>query len=263
MAVETIDDVIRALDAIIDWAWTGKNRLGYFAALYRRVTQAVKDGIAKNEFQNGSLMERLDLNFAGRYLQAFDQFRSGQQPTLSWQIAFQAASWWRPLVVEHLLAGINAHINLDLGVAAAVTSPGDQLPGLQADFNQINGVLAGLVRTVEKEMAEVSPLIGLLEKLSLKTDTVIINFSLDKAREFAWDHAVKMAPLCADELQAAIQKLDPEVAALGRLVVSPPWLVKAKVFPIRMFERSSVRRVIDVLAAGKAAPAGAAAAGQR
>ncbi len=37
MAVESIDDVIRALDAIVDWAWTEKSRLGYFTALYRRV----------------------------------------------------------------------------------------------------------------------------------------------------------------------------------------------------------------------------------
>lgn len=261
MAVESIDDVIRALDAIVDWAWTEKSRLGYFAALYRRVTQAVKDGIAKGQFDNGPLMERLDVNFASRYLGAFEQFRSGQQPTLSWQIAFRAASWWRPLVVEHLLAGINAHINLDLGVAAAATSPGDQLPSLQADFNQINGVLAGLVGTVEKEMAEISPLLGLLEKLSLKTDTVIINFSLDKAREFAWDHAVKMAAMSPAELQAAIQQLDPEVAELGRLVVSPPWLIRIQLFPVRLFESSNVRRVLDLLAGGKPAAAAATTAG--
>jgi hypothetical protein len=259
MAVETIDDVIRALDAIIDWAWTEKSRLGYFAALYRRVTQAVKDGIGKGQFQNGPLTERLDVNFAGRYLQAFEQLRSGQQPTLSWQVAFRAASWWRPLVVEHLLAGINAHINLDLGVAAAMTSPGDQLPRLQADFNQINGVLAGLVGIVEKEIAEVSPLIGLLEKLSLQTDTVIINFSLDKARQFAWDHAVQLAPLSGDALQAAIRSLDAETAALGHLVVSPPWLIKIQLLPIRIFESSNVRRVLDVLAGGKPAKAAAVA----
>ncbi len=260
MAVESIDDVIRALDAIIDWAWTEKSRLGYFAALYRRVTQAVKEGIAKQQFQNGPLMERLDVNFAGRYLQALDQFRSGGQPTLSWQVAFHAASRWRPLVVQHLLAGINAHINLDLGIAAAATSPGNQLPGLQADFNQINGVLAGLVSTVEKEMAEVSPLIGLLEKLSLKTDTVIINFSLDKAREFAWAHAVKMSTMSPPELHAAIEQLDPEVAELGRLVISPPWLIKLQLVPIRIFESSNVRRVLDVLAGGKPAAAAAATA---
>lgn len=262
MAVETIDDVIRALDAIIDQAWTEKSLLGYFAALYRRVTQAVKDGIAKGQFDNGPLMERLDVNFAGRYLQAYEEFSSSGKPsTLSWQIAFRAASWWRPLVVQHLLAGINAHINLDLGIAAAVTSPGDQLPGLQADFNQINGVLAGLVGAVEKEMAEVSPLIGLLEKLSLKTDTVIINFSLDKARQFAWDHAVELATLSGEEMQAAIRRFDGEAATLGQLVVSPPWLIKVELLPIRIFESSNVRRVLDVLAGGKPAAAKAAPAG--
>src|SRR3974377_2297500 len=120
MAAETIYDVIRALDGIIDWAWNEKSRLGYFAALYRRVTQTVKDGIASGKFQNGTVIERLDVNFAGRYLDAFAQFRSGQEPTLSWQIAFRAASWWHPIVVQHLLAGINAHINLDLGVPAVV-----------------------------------------------------------------------------------------------------------------------------------------------
>src|SRR5215471_142851 len=162
-SAHTIDDVIHALDQIINWAWSERSRVGYFAALYRRVTQSVKTGIAQGRFQNGPLMEKLDVAFAGRYLEAFNQFRSGKQPTVCWQVAFQAASRWYPIVVQQLLAGINAHINLDLGVAAAVTAPGDQLPGLQTDFNQINQVLAGLVHTVEKEIAEVSPLIGLLE----------------------------------------------------------------------------------------------------
>src|SRR5215472_18545035 len=200
MPVQTIDDVIHALDGIIDRAWNEKSRLGYFAGLYRRVTQAVKEGIAQGKFDNGPLMERLDVNFASRYLDALQQFRSGQPPTRCWLVAFQAVSRWQPLVVQHLLAGINAHINLDLGIAAAVTAPGTQLPALQADFDQINQVLAGLVSTVEKEIAAVSPLLGLLETLSLKTDSAIIDFSLDEARKFAWDHALKMAPMPPPEM---------------------------------------------------------------
>lgn len=261
MPPETIDDIIHSLDGIIDWAWSEESRAGYFAALYRRVTQSVKEGIAEGRFDNGPLMERLDVNFASRYLAAFEQFRSRQQPTVSWQLAFAAAKHWRPLVVQHLLVGINAHINLDLGVAAALTAPGDQLPGLQSDFDQINQVLAALVATVEKEMAEASPLIGLLETFSLKTDTVIINFSLDEARKFAWHHAVKFAPMSATELDAAIKQLDSEVDLLGQLVVSPPWLIRAELLPIRVFESDNVRRVLDVLARTKPAAAAATAAG--
>jgi hypothetical protein len=248
MPPETIDDVIRALGEIIDWAWQQKSRTGYFAALYRRVTQAVKDGVSHGRFQNGPLMERLDVVFANRYLQAFEEFRSGQKTTLSWQVAFQAASQWYPLVVQQLLGGMNAHINLDLGVAAAACSPGDQIAGLQADFNEINAVLAGEVGAVEKEIAKVSPWIGLLEKLGLREETKIINFSLTKARDCAWSEAVKMAALPASQLPAAISDLDLRVQLLGRLVVAPPLFIKLRLFPIRIVENNDVRQVLDVLA---------------
>jgi len=248
MPAETIDDVIHALDGIIDWAWNQKSRTGYFAALYRRVTQSVKDGISQGHFQNGPLLEKLDVIFANRYLQAFEQFRSGQKPTLSWQVAFQAAAHWYPLIVQQLLGGMNAHINLDLGIAAAVCSPGDQIAGLQTDFNEINAVLAGEVGTVAQEIAEVSLWIGLLEKFGLREETKIINFSLTKARDCAWSEAVKMAALPTNNLQAAINDLDVRVQMLGRLVVSPPFWIKLQLFPVRVRENNDVRQVLDVLA---------------
>ena len=74
----TIDDVIQQLDDIIDWSQSHKSRLGYFAALYRKVTLKVKEGIADGYFGDGQRMERLDVTFAGRYLDAFEQYRSNQ-----------------------------------------------------------------------------------------------------------------------------------------------------------------------------------------
>lgn len=245
---QTIDDVIRSLDGIIDWAWNQKSRKGYFAALYRRVTRAVKDGIAQGRFQNGPRMERLDVTFANRYLQAFEQLRAGQQPTLSWQVAFDAASRWYPIVVQQLLVGINAHINLDLGVAAAQTAPGDQLAGLQTDFNQINTVLAELVGVVEKEIGEVSPLIDLLQKFGLRTETQIINFNMTIARDAAWNVAVTLAATSPDLQDAAIAGVDLSTSLLGKLVASPPMLIKLQLLPIRAFESNNVRKILDVLA---------------
>ncbi|MGH9566221.1 MAG: DUF5995 family protein, partial [Candidatus Angelobacter sp.] len=148
MPAETIDDVLRELDGIIEWSFDRRSRLGYFAALYRRVTLAVKEGILNGRFQDGVRMERLDIMFASRYLDALQQFRSGRSTTLSWRAAFQAASYWYPLVLQQLLLGMNAHINLDLGVAAACCAPGSQFSSLQADFNQINTLLAEQVGAV-------------------------------------------------------------------------------------------------------------------
>ena len=75
---ETIDQVIDQLADIIDWSRSHKSRLGYFAMLYRNVTLKVKEGIADGYFGDGQRMERLDVTFAGRYLDAFEQYRSNQ-----------------------------------------------------------------------------------------------------------------------------------------------------------------------------------------
>ena len=145
MPANTIDEVVAALDSIIQRAWDEQTRMGYFAALYRRVTIAVRDGLRGGAFQNGPLMEQLDVVFASRYLDALSAYQSGGTPSRSWRLAFEACSHDNRLILQHLLAGMNAHINLDLGVASAQVSPGDQLPQLKTDFDQINDVLAAQV----------------------------------------------------------------------------------------------------------------------
>lgn len=246
---ENIEQVLLALDEIIAWARTANSRVGYFTSLYRRVTRSVKEGIDQGKFQNGPLLERLDVVFANRYLAAYEQFRSGQMPTLSWQLAFRSASARFPLIVQQLLIGVNAHINLDLGIAAATVAPGDQLPGLKTDFDQINAVLAGEVGAVEKQIAQVSPLIGLLEKFGMRTETAIINFSLKTARDHAWSVATRLSTVPAENLPAAIHDVDVSTEWFGRLVISPPLWIKLKLLPIRLFESNNIRRVIDVLSA--------------
>src|SRR6202008_4811607 len=95
------------------------DRAGYFAALYYKVTSRVRDGIHNGEFEDGARMEKLDVLFASRYLDAYTKWRNGQQPSLSWQTAFESTKRSSVLVLQHLLLGMNAHINLDLGIAAA------------------------------------------------------------------------------------------------------------------------------------------------
>src|SRR5690242_20695764 len=86
----SIDEVIARLDAIIEQATIDGDKLGLFAVLYRTVTAAVKDGIATGRFEDGPRMERLDVVFANRYLDAFDRYRRGETTTRSWRAAFAA-----------------------------------------------------------------------------------------------------------------------------------------------------------------------------
>jgi hypothetical protein len=244
--VENINDVIAALDSIVDRARDEQSRLGYFAALYRRVTRRVRDGIAQGRFQDGPRMEHLDVVFAGRYLTALDRFRAGQDPGRSWHVAFTAAANPLPLVLQQLLAGMNAHINFDLGIAAAEVS------AVKADFDKINNVLAEEVAGVEQALAEISPLIGLLERAGLRTETKIINFNLSKARDLSWFTAERLmaAPPALKELN--IEGLDVPVAALGVAILHPPPACALQLAQIRAVECNDVRRVLDVLASGGA-----------
>ncbi len=255
MAVQTIDDVISSLDAIVQQSYDNASRLGYFAALYRRVTRAVKDGIAADSFQNGPLMARLDVVFASRYLDALATFQAGGSASRSWMVAFQGCGDADLLILQQLLSGMNAHINLDLGVAAAQVSPGAQLPQLKPDFDEINGVLASLVGTVASEIAAVSPLIGDLEKIGLRDETSLVNFDMTAARDAAWLTAEHLANEPSSLHDATVSALDLGVSIQGRAILYPPF-AGAGLQLIQQAETKDVRQVIEILS--QAGPEGAA-----
>lgn len=245
---KTIDEVIARLTEIIDQSRREHSRLGYFAALYRKVTISVKQGIANGRFLNCERMEKLDVIFASRYLEAYDLYRMGKQPTAAWQISFDAAARWRPLILQQLLLGINAHINLDLGIAAVTVSPGDQLAELKQDFDAINTVLAELVLPVESEIGGLSPWIGFLEKIDPSADDAIINFSMRVARNEAWKFALKLNGLDQQQQAAAIDERDRKIADLGKLVLHPPGVMfKLGLLAIRLRESNDIPKAIEAL----------------
>lgn len=245
---KTIDEVIEQLDRVIASAILGESRLGFFPALYRKVTLKVKEGIETNRFQDGPRMERLDVNFANRYLESLAMYQSGENPAACWLVSFEAAKSWRHIVLQHLLLGMNAHINFDLGMAAAETCPGDELPPLKHDFDEINKILAGLVNQVEDEINELSPWIDFLDHIDPSLDDRIINFSMDRARAQAWKVAVSFASIPQDEWRAPTDELDRKMASLGDRVADPgnP-ILNIGLLIIRARESNNVRHIIEVL----------------
>ncbi len=254
MGVQTIDDVVRALDTIVQQSYDNASRLGYFAALYRRVTCAVRDGISGGSFQNGPLMEQLDVVFASRYLDALATFQAAGIASRSWMLAFQGCADADLLILQQLLAGMNAHINLDLGIAAAQVSPGDQLPHLKPDFDEINAVLASLVDLVASEIASVSPLIGDLEKIGLRSETSLVNFDMTAARDAAWFTAERLANEPLFLHGATIDALDLAVSIEGRAILYPP-IGTDGLKLIQQAESKDVRLVIQTLSQGSSATA--------
>lgn len=247
MALADIDIVLERLDGVIEETIAANSRAGYFAAMYRKVTKAVRRGVVDGRFADGDRMARLDRVFAERYLDAYDQWSSGGAPTASWQAAFAATKRWRPIIVQQLLVGMNAHINLDLGIAAATVAPGADLAGLRDDFDTINDVLAELIDGFMDDVSDVSPWTGQLVRIGGRTDEALVKFSIEAARRQAWDLAVQLAGVPPDTWGATIDNRDQGTANLTRAILSPGPILPAGLFLIRLRESNDVVRVIRSL----------------
>ena len=243
----TIDEVIAVLEAIIIESEKNNDPLGYFAALYQNVTIGVKEGIANNFFEDGPRMEQLDIVFANRYLNAWYSYKNNGPVPLSWKRAFELSTSYWPIVLQHILMGINAHINLDLGTAAAEISRGKNLGDLENDFNKINTILSSLVHEVENDLSAVWPALKYLLKWSGKVDDFLVDFSMKLAREGAWKYASQLVDVPEPGVQLFIDERDQRVADKVHIIIKPGIIATAVMGIIRLTERGSVSEKIQKL----------------
>jgi hypothetical protein len=221
-----VDTVIERLEDVIAWAIAAQSPIGYFAAVYCGVTRTIADGLRAGIFDDGPRMAHLDDVFASRFIDAFDHFRSGAPATAAWQLAFDASRLADIAILQQLLLGINAHIRLDLGIAAASVAPGGELAMLRGDFDRINAVLDSLVPSDRSAMDRVSPGIRELDRFRHLDDLLTEGWIL-AARDQAWDAASRLAPMADDARAAAIDQLDQEVKARGARMLHPEWPLRA------------------------------------
>jgi hypothetical protein len=257
-AVTKIDEVIAAIQGIIGWTISAESRLGYFAALYKRITIAIKQGIANNQFQDGPRMERFDVTFASRYFAAFNAyFYPAVYPPIShcWRVAFDAAQLPAPIIVQHMIAGVNAHIDLDLGIAAETVAPGKQIDSLHHDFNTVNAVLASQVSTVVMEIDSLSPVLADIYAVLMQHELDLIADGLVITRDAAWLFAKELAIEPAILHPTTIMIHDLKVAALGTLILHPPKLIADVIDVIAAAESRDIVKNIETLDALANTPA--------
>lgn len=249
--------VRRDLDHIVSVCRAEGSRSGYFAAMYSRVTAAVERRAQAGRFADPVRMEAFVAAFARRYTEAYWANAAGQRTTLSWALAFGAAETSGPLVVQHLGLGMNAHINLDLGIVAAevaVKETGGRPPAhpggsLRDDFMAINDVLAELVERCQAAVVAASPLLGVADTVLATADEDLARFSLRIARSGAWQFACDLAGSQASEWSTMIDRRDISVADLGRRLLTRSGPADDVRRIVRMGEWRPVDEVIDALTA--------------
>lgn len=243
----SIDEVIDRLNRLIQTAGRNNDRTGYFASLYHKVTVRVKEGILKNEFEDGVRMECLDVFFANRYLEAVHQWQHKQATSGSWAVAFEGTRKWRVILLQQLLLGMNAHINYDLGIAAVDCAGGSDIQGMHRDFIAINNIIGSLTFEVTNEISRISPLLSLFGLHAQNGQSILIQFSISNARDGAWAFAEELSGKQGAAREECLKARDASIKKLAESLKSPKGLIRFTTFIIFLFEWKSPRKIIGAL----------------
>jgi hypothetical protein len=168
-----------------------------FHATYLRTTIAVAEEINRpGGFADPGWTERWDVAFADLYLEALEQLQAGEQPARPWAIAFGA----RPglPVVNHLLLGMNAHINYDLpqAILAVITDEefddAELIARREADHRAIDGILASRVSAEGDKLTSIYGPGSLLNRLLKPFNQSGTRHFLREARRKVWANAMSL-----------------------------------------------------------------------
>lgn len=218
MLTETIEE-LRSI------ALEADDASGHFPAMYARVTERIQRAAADGTFADGAGMERFACAFAGWYLRP----RAGTEPIPgAWRAAWDVAGDRRLLIVQHLLLGINAHVNHDLPqVVVELADERGDLAGLRADFDAVNAVLAATMPDVIRDLGRSSRWVAVA---AASGGGRWFHFSLEAARAQAWGAAERLHRLDAAGRRRETAEIDRLVRVLAHLVARPgrpvEWLMK-------------------------------------
>jgi hypothetical protein len=155
-----IDEVIGRMQRLLEPLAAKNDPRQYFHATYLRTTMAVAAEIKRGGFVDAEWTERWDAAFASFYLDALEAAISGGEPSRPWAVAFGAPAE-RP-ALNHVLFGMNAHVNFDLPQAllAVITDDEFDEPAViarrEADHRNIDRVLASRVAAEDDVLIGIS-----------------------------------------------------------------------------------------------------------
>ena len=206
----------------IDRTLPADDGVGDFNRMYLRVTELVRDRLVAGWFANPAFVTRLDLVFAGLYLDAV----GAATPDPSWEPLFTTRSEPGRAPIQFALAGMNAHINHDLPVAVVTTCSQLGLtpdsPGVEADYQRVNELLAAVQEEVRRSFLDGIAL-AVDEEYAGPVANLVSGWSITRARDAAWVNARVLWSLDgAEPLRTEfLATLSRTVGMAGRYLLTP------------------------------------------
>jgi hypothetical protein len=235
-SARTVDDVLEQLGHCLETARAENSAEGYFPLIYTWETRDIAAAAEARVFDDPEALRRMLVAFANRYFAARRQFRAGEPTPKAWALAFRAARSSSLLVLQHLLLAINAHVNVDLAVAAAETGV------LWPDYSRVDAILGRGAARVQRGLNRTTIVLRLLDVVAGDFDEMLTTFSLKAARRHAFELAHRLHGASESARAALIAEADDFALRLGQCVLEPPLRDRLVLAFVKLSERNASPR---------------------
>jgi hypothetical protein len=196
---------------------------GVFNGVYLKVTEMMQDRLATaGAFHDPAFITDLDVRFADYWFNAYD---AATDKPKAWAPLFAARASTDILPIQFALAGMNTHIEHDLPLAVVATCAArgrtPDSPGVHADYNAVNAVLASVEADIRRSF-----LTQVEKSIDNRFEPVahlVCSWDIAKARDVAWLTANTLWQLrqLNPLLDAFAETLSSTVGMGSRLLLTP------------------------------------------
>jgi hypothetical protein len=221
----TLDEVVEGLSKLEARFRRERDRRAIFLMLYGIVSAEIRARVAHGAFHDNEWVHQYAVAFANLYRRALESFEAGRMDEVpkAWRLCFITAAAGTGLVLQDMFLGVNAHVNNDLPSALCSIGIDPDRPQRYADHTGVNRVLGFVTERATRRIAALyAPGITAMDDCAGQLDEQLTLFSLDVARESAWDAAVSLtnarSPL---ERDLSERLIGTRAAVMARLLLAP------------------------------------------
>jgi hypothetical protein len=224
-AYRTFDDVVSGLSAVETRFRQRGDRRSIFATLYGVISTAAREKVTQRFFEDNNWVERYAVAFANLYRSALEHYDAGRMAEVpkAWRLCFDAALEGNTLVTQDLLLAVNAHVNNDLPLALTAVSIDPDRALRHRDHTAVNMVFGSILEEATRRIATLyAPGLETADDVGGQLDELVGLFSMEVARESAWEAAVALSNARTDaERRLTSTLVSSRAALMGRLVLAP------------------------------------------
>lgn len=186
-----------------------------FLRCYSMMTANMLQAIVEGQFRDREWVDMLLHRFADYYFDALRMYEEQNEfvPPV-WKQVHDASKECHLHVLQHLLLGINAHINYDLVLAIydamvpdwKALSP-EARQWRMEDHNTVNRIIGSTIDAVQDEVVErEAPFMKIVDQLMGRVDEWLLSELISSWRTEVWKESCRMLASAQDEEKESMRK---------------------------------------------------------